>query len=631
MGIIERERELGDGLDVTTLDARGWRRFKQQGFSDPQIANLTGSTVAQVTALRRGAGVHTTFKTVDTCAGEFAATTPYHYSTYEDESEVAPSARDRVIILGSGPNRIGQGIEFDYCCVHASMALRDLGYETVMVNCNPETVSTDYSTSDRLYFEPLTPEDVDEVIVAERAACVDGARVVGVIVALGGQTPLKLSHFIDPDLVLGTPVASIDAAEDREQWSQICNALGLRQPPGDVALTLSEARAIAKRIGYPVLLRPSYVLGGRAMEIVYDDPALERVMRDLTSAHGSLAREGGVSASRPILIDSFLEDAVEVDVDAVRDVRGDVFVAGVMEHVEEAGVHSGDSACALPPQTLSVAVLEELRESIAKIADALGVVGLINVQFAVKNDEVFVLEANPRASRTVPFVAKATGVALAQVAVRVTMGQTLAQLREEGVVPSSTPVPDYVSVKEAVLPFSRFPGVDTILGPEMRSTGEVMGIGESFGIAFAKAQLAAGTKLPDGGRVFMSLADRDKVNGLALARELVELGFDIAATVGTAGYLRANGVAVATLVGKVGLADLGVNAVSMISSGEVHLVVNTPSGGGARADGAQIRTACVALAVPCLTTMSAGFAAAKGIADSRAQGWRVRSLQELHQ
>jgi carbamoyl-phosphate synthase large subunit len=628
--IIERERELGDGLDLTQLDRRGWRRYKQYGFSDPQMANLAGVSVAEVTAQRRAAGVDTTFKTVDTCAAEFAAATPYHYSTYEDTNEVASSSRDRVIILGSGPNRIGQGIEFDYCCVHASLALREMGYETVMVNCNPETVSTDYSTSDRLYFEPLTPEDLDEVIRAEQAACVDGARVLGVIVALGGQTPLKLSHSIDPALVLGTPVKSIDAAEDRQQWSAICQHLGLRQPPGDVALTLIEARAIAKRIGYPVLLRPSYVLGGRAMEIVYDDGALERVMADLTSVHGSLAREGGVSASRPILVDSFLEDAIEVDVDAVRDAAGDLFVAGVMEHVEEAGVHSGDSACALPPQTLSPHVLEVLHDWTARIAEALGVVGLINVQFAVKDEEVFVLEANPRASRTVPFVAKATGVALAQAAVRVMMGQTLAELREVNVVPASTPVPDYVSVKEAVLPFSRFPGVDTVLGPEMRSTGEVMGIGESFGIAFAKAQLAAGTKLPDSGQVFMSLADRDKVHGLSLARELSQLGFTIAATVGTAGFLRAHDVPVATLVGKVGLADLGVNAVSMISSGEVNLVVNTPSGGGARADGAQIRIACVALSVPCLTTLSAGFAAAKGIADTRSHGWRVRSLQELH-
>jgi carbamoyl-phosphate synthase large subunit len=630
-GIIERERELRSGLDIHDLDARRWRRYKQWGFSDPQIAEMTGALVNDVTSLRRRAGVATTFKTVDTCAAEFEAATPYHYSTYEDSTEVVSSPRDRVIILGSGPNRIGQGIEFDYCCVHAAMALRDMGYETVMINCNPETVSTDYSTSDRLYFEPLTPHDVAEVIAAEQAACVDGARVVGVIVSLGGQTPLKLSHFLDSALVLGTPVASIDAAEDREQWSAICVSLGLRQPPGDVALTLPEARAIAKQVGYPVLIRPSYVLGGRAMEIVYDDASLGRVMNDLTSAHGSLAREGGVSANRPILIDSFLEDAIEVDVDAVRDQSGEIFIAGVMEHVEEAGVHSGDSACALPPQTLSAEVLEILHESTERIAEALGVVGLINVQYAVKDEEVFVLEANPRASRTVPFVAKATGVAVAQVAVRVMMGQSLAELKILGVVPTVALVRDYVCVKEAVLPFNRFPGVDIVLGPEMRSTGEVMGVGESFGIAFAKAQLAAGTRLPDKGQVFLSLADRDKVQGLVLARQLVELGFSLAATFGTAGYLRANNVSVATLVGKVGLADLGIDAVSMISSGDVHLVVNTPSGGGARADGALIRAACVEHAVPCLTTLAAGFAGAKGIADTRAHGWRVRSLQELHQ
>jgi carbamoyl-phosphate synthase large subunit len=629
-GIIERERELRSGVDLESLDARGWRRYKQWGFSDPQIGDMTGRSDSEVAALRRGAGVPTTFKTVDTCAAEFDASTPYHYSTYEDTTEVLPSPRDRVIILGSGPNRIGQGIEFDYCCVHASMALREMGYETVMVNCNPETVSTDYSTSDRLYFEPLTPNDVAEVIAAEQAACTDGARVVGVIVSLGGQTPLKLSHSLEASLVLGTPVASIDAAEDREQWSAICDSLGLRQPPGDVALTLAEAKAIVKRIGYPVLVRPSYVLGGRAMEIVYDDAALARVMEDLTSVHGSLAREGGVSASRPILLDSFLEDAIEVDVDAVRDASGDLFIAGVMEHVEEAGVHSGDSACALPPQSLSAGVLAALEENTRKIAAALGVVGLINVQYAVKNEEVFVIEANPRASRTVPFVAKATGVPVAEVAVRVMMGQSLEELRGLEIVPSVATAPDYVCVKEAVLPFSRFPGVDIVLGPEMRSTGEVMGVGESFGIAFAKAQLAAGTRLPDKGQVFMSLADRDKVQGLVLARQLAELGFTLAATVGTAGYLRANDVSVATLVGKVGLADMGVDAVSMIASGDVHLVVNTPSGGVARADGALIRSACVVNAVPCLTTLSAGLAAAKGIADTRAQGWRVRSLQELH-
>ncbi|MGD1012794.1 MAG: carbamoyl-phosphate synthase large subunit [Acidimicrobiales bacterium] len=629
-GIVERENELAGGVELAKLDRRGWLRYKQWGFSDSQIATLTGCEPGEVTRLRRGAGVPTVFKTVDTCAAEFEASTPYHYSTYEDTSEVELSSRDRVIILGSGPNRIGQGIEFDYCCVHASMALRDMGYETVMVNCNPETVSTDYSTSDRLYFEPLTPEDLDEVILAEQAACTNGARVVGVIVALGGQTPLKLSHSLDPSLVLGTPVASIDAAEDRERWSAICSSLGLRQPPGDVALTLREAKGVVKKIGYPVLVRPSYVLGGRAMEIVYDDTTLERVMNDLTSQHGSLAREGGVSQSRPILLDSFLEEAIEVDVDAVRDATGDVFIAGIMEHVEEAGVHSGDSACALPPQSLSAAVLGELERYTRKIAESLQVVGLINVQYAVKDDEVYVLEANPRASRTVPFVAKATGVALAQVAVHVTMGESLATLRERGMVPASTPIPSYVSVKEAVLPFSRFPGVDTVLGPEMRSTGEVMGVGESFGIAFAKAQLAAGTRLPDVGQVFMSLADRDKVGGLVLARQLVELGFSIAATVGTAGYLRSNEVPVRTLVGKIGLADLGADAVSMMGAGEVQLVVNTPSGGGARADGAAIRAACVVHAVPCLTTLSAGLAAAKGIADTRARGWRVHSLQELH-
>ena len=627
--IIVLERELHD-VDIASLDAYEWRRFKQAGFSDPQIAVLSASDTVAVSAARRAAGVVTTYKTVDTCAAEFDALTPYHYSTYEDDTEVRTSARDRVIILGSGPNRIGQGIEFDYCCVHAAMALRAMGYETVMVNCNPETVSTDYSTSDRLYFEPLTAEDVAEVIAAERAACIDGARVVGVIVSLGGQTPLKLAHSIDPSLVLGTPVEAIDIAEDREQWSAICNAIGLRQPPGDVALSLAQARVIVKDIGYPVLVRPSYVLGGRAMEIVYDDTALERVMADLTSATGSLAREGGVSQSRPILIDRFLEEAIEVDVDAVRDAAGDIFVAGVMEHVEEAGVHSGDSACALPPQSLSDSVLERLHDYSARIAHELGVIGLINVQYAVKDDEVFVLEANPRASRTVPFVAKATGVPLAQVAVEVMMGVSLARLRERGVVPATTPVPDYVSVKEAVLPFNRFPGVDTLLGPEMRSTGEVMGIGESFGIAFAKAQLAAGTRLPDDGQVFLSLADSDKVAGVGVAIKLRELGFSIAATVGTAGFLRSRGVSVDTLVGKIGAADLGVDAVSLIASGQVNMVINTPSGRSARADGAAIRMACTVYKTACMTTLSAAQAAVVGIGDTRAQGWRVASLQELH-
>ncbi len=626
--IVALERELRDA-DVEAFDARAWRRYRQFGFTDSQIATISETDLETVRTMRR-ALAPVTFKTVDTCAAEFDAATPYHYGTTEDETEVRSSSKDRVIILGSGPNRIGQGIEFDYCCVHASYVLREMGFESVMVNCNPETVSTDYSTSDRLYFEPLTPEDVAEVVAAEQAACVDGARVVGVIVSLGGQTPLKLAHTLDPNLVLGTPVSAIDAAEDREHWSSICNDLGLRQPPGDVAVTLEEAIDVATRIGYPVLVRPSYVLGGRAMEIVYNEQSLRRVMNNLTGSHGALAREGGVSATRPILLDSFLEDAVEVDVDAIRDAPGETYVAGIMEHVEEAGIHSGDSACALPPQTLSDPVIATLHDYTKRIADALGVVGLVNVQYAVKNDEVFVLEANPRASRTVPFVAKATGVPLAQIAVRVMLGESLASLREAGVVPSATPHPSYVSVKEAVLPFNRFPDVDTILGPEMRSTGEVMGIGESFGIAFAKSQLAAGTGLPDSGEVFLSLADRDKVGGLALARQLLDLGFTIAATVGTAGYLRSNGVTVTTLVGKVGLGDLGADAVTLIADGAVHLVVNTPSGGDAMLDGAQIRHACITHGVPCLTTLSAGLAAARGIADTRAHGWRVRSLQELH-
>ena len=628
--LVDVEKQLNSST-LSDLSRREMRRIKQLGFSDVQIASLTNTTVTEVKKTRLALGVPTIFKTVDTCAAEFEASTPYHYSTYDDENEVEPSSRDRVIILGSGPNRIGQGIEFDYCCVHASMAIRQMGLESVMINCNPETVSTDYLTSDRLYFEPLTPEDVAEVIDAERAALTNGARIIGVIVALGGQTPLKLAQSLDPQLVLGTSVASIDAAEDRAQWSAICQKIGVEQPPGDVATTLAEARAVVEQIGYPVLVRPSYVLGGRAMQIVYDDDTLERAMTDLLAEHGSLAREGGVSATRPVLIDRFLEDAIEVDVDAIRDAQGDVYIAGVMEHVEEAGVHSGDSACALPPQTLSVTTVSSISVIVEKIAAALDVVGLINVQFAVKGSELYVIEANPRASRTVPFVAKATGVSVVNVAVRVMLGASLASLRELGLVPLDTPQPKYVSVKEAVLPFNRFPLVDTILGPEMRSTGEVMGIGESFGIAFAKSQLAAGTRLPDHGTVFLSLANRDKANGLTLARNLSEMGFELAATVGTAAMLEENGLHVATRVSKVGHRDGGHDAVQLIESNQIHLVINTPSGRGARTDGAHIRGACVVNQVPCLTTVAAGLAAATGIRDTRDHGWRVRSLQELHQ
>ncbi|HEY6427690.1 MAG TPA: carbamoyl-phosphate synthase large subunit [Acidimicrobiales bacterium] len=624
---ITAERARLDALPALSHD--DYRRAKRLGFSDAQLAYLRGTTEAGVRSERLALGVRATFKTVDTCAAEFEAFTPYHYATYEEEDEVRPSERDRVIILGSGPNRIGQGIEFDYCCVHASMSLRDAGYETVMVNCNPETVSTDYDTSDRLYFEPLTTEDVANVLQAELDA---GGSVAGVIVSLGGQTPLKLAGSLPPELVLGTSPASIDLAEDRERWNALCAELGLPQPPGGTATTVAEALTVAGRIGYPVLLRPSYVLGGRAMEIVYDDDGVRRVMHTLTT--GALAREGGVTAERPVLVDRFLEDAVEVDVDAVRDRTGEVLIAGVMEHVEEAGVHSGDSACALPPQSLGDDVLAVLDRHTRSLAESLDVCGLLNVQYAVKDGMAYVLEANPRASRTVPFVAKATGVPLAMVASRVMVGQTLDDLREEGLLPAGVrgqvPVLDHVSVKEAVLPFDRFPGVDTLLGPEMRSTGEVMGVDVTFGLAFAKSQMAAGTRLPDSGTVFLSLADRDKPAGLEVARAFSHLGFSIAATLGTAGFLRSAGVSVDTLVAKVGEEGVASDAVDLIAQGKVQLVVNTPRGLGPRADGQHIRRAAVTYHVPCLTTLAAARAAAGGMADARTHPLRVRPLQDLH-
>jgi carbamoyl-phosphate synthase large subunit len=620
------------GVTLDDLDRRAWRRLRRLGYSDAQLAYLLGETVTadDVRVARTGYGVGVTFKTVDTCGAEFEAHTPYHYSTTEDEDEVRPSDRPRVVILGSGPNRIGQGIEFDYCCVHASFALRSAGYETVMVNCNPETVSTDYDTSDRLYFEPLTSEDLAAVLDGERAASVDGGRLVGVIVSLGGQTPLKLAAGIPEELVLGTSPASIDLAEDRERWNALCERLAIPQPPGGTATTPGEAVAVAGSIGYPVLVRPSYVLGGRAMEIVYDDERLIAAVEAMSGVGGSLGREGGVTADRPVLVDRFLEDAVEVDVDAVRDATGEVVICGVMEHVEEAGVHSGDSACALPPQTLPASVIAELERHVRTIAAALEVCGLINVQFAVKGEQVYVLEANPRASRTVPFVAKATGVPVAMVAARVMVGATLAGLRDEGLL--ATPVTGHVSVKEAVLPFNRFPGVDTLLGPEMRSTGEVMGIGATFGLAFAKSQIAAGNRLPVSGTVFLSLADRDKAVGLGAARQFATLGFELAATSGTAAMLEAEGIAVATVVAKVGESHPGVvDAVDLIAGGKVQLVVNTPRGRGPRADGLHIRAAALAHMVPCLTTVAAARAAAAGIADWISHPLSVRSLQEYHQ
>jgi carbamoyl-phosphate synthase large subunit len=630
IGRITDERLRLAARTPAELTRADWRRVKRLGFADAQLGYLWGVSELEVRQRRVSAGVGPTFKTVDTCGAEFEALTPYHYSTYEDEDEARAGPRPTVVILGSGPNRIGQGIEFDYCCVHASFALREAGFDTVMVNCNPETVSTDYDTSDRLYFEPLTYEDVMNVIESEART----GQLEGVIVTLGGQTPLKLADRLPEELVLGTRPQSIDAAEDRERWNALCARLEIPQPAGGTAATVDQALAITGRIGYPALVRPSYVLGGRAMEIVYDDDGLRRAMAEL-SGFGSLGREGGLSAERPVLVDRFLEDAVEVDVDAVRDATGEVLIGGVMEHVEEAGVHSGDSACVIPPPTLARPVVEVIERYTKSIADELDVRGLINVQYAVKQGQVFVIEANPRASRTVPFVAKATGIPLAKVAARVMVGATLADLGQEGLVPprvegaAEAAGGGHVAVKEAVLPFNRFPDVDTLLGPEMRATGEVMGIDKTFGLAFAKSQAGAGDRLPERGTVFFSLADRDKPAGMGAARRFAELGFSIVATAGTAAHLEANGVPVKDVVAKV---DEGLNsALERIANGEIDLVVNTPRGRGPRSDGAYVRRAANVHKVPCLTTVAAALAAAAGIADWAAHGLSVRSLQEYHE
>ena len=638
---IGEERRVLEMAKPETMDRARWRRAKRLGFSDAQLAYLWGAAPGDVRAAREGAGVLPTFKTVDTCAAEFEATTPYHYSTYEDTDEIRPAHKPRVVILGSGPNRIGQGIEFDYCCVHAGQALRAAGYETVMVNCNPETVSTDYDTNDRLYFEPLTPEDVANVIAAEDP--------VGVIVSLGGQTPLALAGQLPPELVLGTPPASIEEAEDRERWNSLCTRLGIPQPPGGTAMSQAEALEVATRIGYPVLVRPSYVLGGRAMAIVYDDGELAAAMDELAD-FGSLGREGGPASERPVLVDRFLEDATEVDVDAVRDRTGEVQIGAVMEHVEEAGVHSGDSACTIPPTTLPDDVVATICDHTRRIAAALDVKGLLNVQFAVKRNangppqtlsethssgasDVFVIEANPRASRTVPFVAKATGLPLAMVAARLMVGTTLSELRAEGMLPAASAglheMSDYVAVKEVVLPFNRFPEVDAVLGPEMRSTGEVMALDVTPGLAFVKAQLAAGTRLPTEGTVFMSMADRDKEAGLRAARIFHELGYRLAATAGTAQLLRRGGVPVAVEVSKLGDHE-GRHAVDLIEAGEVQLVINSPRGRGPRADGANIRSAAGRAGLPLVTTGAAALAAADGLRDLRGLRPTVRSLQEYH-
>ncbi|CAN5289775.1 carbamoyl-phosphate synthase large subunit [soil metagenome] len=603
---------------LADVDDRLLARAKRAGLSDLVLAGSLGTTEEHVRERRRSSGVRPVFKTVDTCAAEFPAHTPYHYSTYESRTEVAPVERPTVVILGSGPNRIGQGIEFDYCCVHAVLALRDAGFATVMVNCNPETVSTDYDTADRLYFEPLTLEDVLEVVDAERRAA--GGRTPGVLVQLGGQTPLKLARALEAAGVpiLGTPPEAIDRAEDRGRFGAVLDELGIPQPPGGTAGSVEEALGVARRIGFPVLVRPSYVLGGQAMQIVYDADQ----MRDWLLAH---AVEGTV------LVDRFLEGAVEVDVDAVFD-GDELFVGGVLEHIEEAGVHSGDSACVLPPYTLGRTQTAQLREYTEAIARALGTRGLINVQYAVRDEVVFVLEANPRASRTVPFVSKATGVALAKVAARVMVGASLAGLRAEGLLPDADmvarPPTDYIAVKEAVLPFNRFPGVDTRLGPEMRSTGEVMGIDPDFGVAFAKSQAGTGAMvLPSKGTVFASIAGRDKRAMIFPIKRLFELGFAVLATDGTAQTLRRAGVH-AEVVRKYSEGEP--NIVDRIVAGDVDLVLNTPRGSGSRADGYEIRTAAVSNGIPCITTMPGILAAIQGIEALRANAVDVRSLQDYH-
>ncbi|HET8525982.1 MAG TPA: carbamoyl-phosphate synthase large subunit [Actinomycetota bacterium] len=610
--VVDEIRRLeGRGLD--DLDAADVRRAKRAGLSDRRIGGLVSAEEAEVRARRSALGERAVFKTVDTCAGEFPARTPYHYSTYEEQDEARPAERERVVILGAGPNRIGQGIEFDYACVHAAFALEQAGYEAVMVNSNPETVSTDYDTSARLYVEPLSAEDVLAVCETERPA--------GVICQFGGQTPLRLAREIEAAgfRVLGTEAASIDLAEDRGRFAALLRELGIAAPAHGEAGDVEQARAIAARIGYPVLVRPSYVLGGRAMEIVYAEEELERFVTSAAAA----------GPEHPVLIDRFLEGAVEIDVDAVCD-GAEVFVGAVMEHIEEAGIHSGDSSCQIPPATLSDEELDEIERITRTLALEIRVRGLINLQLAVKDERIWVLEANPRASRTVPFVSKVTGVPLAKVATSVLLGRSLAELRDEGLVPTDPRhflhLP-YSAVKAAVLPFGRFPGVDTLLGPEMRSTGEVMGIDADPGWALAKALIASGASLPTLGTVFVSVANRDKRSIVYPAKRLADLGFRLLATRGTAAVLERAGVAV-TRVAKV--SEGGRSVVDLIHEAGVDMVVNTPFGRGPRTDGSLIRTAAAQAGIPCITTLPGLFAALRGIEALLGTAREPRSIQEWH-
>ncbi|MFQ3596358.1 MAG: carbamoyl-phosphate synthase large subunit, partial [Sphingomonadaceae bacterium] len=585
------------------------RDLKAMGFSDARLAALAASSEARVRARRHALGVRPVFKRIDTCAAEFDAATPYMYSTYAgQECEAAPSAARKIVILGGGPNRIGQGIEFDYCCCHACFALSDAGFETIMVNCNPETVSTDYDTSDRLYFEPLTAEDVLEILAAEQA----NGTLEGVIVQLGGQTPLKLAHALEEAgiPILGTPVDSIDLAEDRERFADLVTRLNLRQPAGGIARSADEAAAVADRIGYPVLMRPSYVLGGRAMEIVENRAHLETYIETAVK----------VSGDAPVLIDRYLRDAIEVDVDALADGQT-VVVAGVMQHIEEAGVHSGDSACAIPPHSLPPTIVAEIERQTEALAQALRVRGLMNVQFAVRDGEVYLIEVNPRASRTVPFVAKAMGQPFAAIAARVMAGASLAGFA----LPRRRP--GYTAVKEAVFPFARFPGSDPVLSPEMKSTGEVMGIDADFAMAFWKSQLAGGTELPQQGTVFVSVKDSDKPLILPAVRDLLGMGFHVVATRGTAAFLAGEGLEV-EVVNKV--LEGRPHIVDRLEDGGVALVFNTTEGVQSLKDSQTIRAAAWARKVPIYTTAAASLAAVEAIAAARARAPDVASLQDLH-
>ncbi|MES9946384.1 MAG: carbamoyl-phosphate synthase large subunit [Candidatus Thiodiazotropha sp.] len=601
--LVNIERELsGQGLEA--LDGERLRFLKRKGFADRRIAELVDSSEAEIRRLRNDAGIRPVFKRVDTCAAEFATSTAYMYSTYEEECEAQPSERKKIMVLGGGPNRIGQGIEFDYCCVHAAFAMRDDGYETIMVNCNPETVSTDYDTSDRLYFEPLTLEDVLEVIHKEQPA--------GVIVQYGGQTPLKLANDLEAAgaPIIGTSPDSIDLAEDRERFQQLVEKLNLRQPPNRTARDTESAVQLADEIGYPLVVRPSYVLGGRAMEIVYNESELRRYMREAVS----------VSNDSPVLLDRFLDDAIEVDIDAICDGK-DVLIGGIMEHIEQAGVHSGDSACSLPPYTLSAAVQDRMREQMRKMALELKVVGLMNAQFAIKDDMIYLLEVNPRASRTVPFVSKATGVQLAKVAARCMAGTSL---KEQGI--TKEVIPENYFVKEAVFPFVKFPGVDTVLGPEMKSTGEVMGVGRTFGEAYNKSIMGAGSGLPQGGRALLSVRPADKVRAVQVAQDLIDLGFNLMATGGTCRVIQDAGLECAR-INKV--MEGRPHIVDSIKNREVSFIVNTTEGAQAIADSAEIRRTALQHKVSYTTTISG--AEATCLALKQLDELNVNRLQDLHQ